>query len=231
MRSVGWCVSPQTTLARSPPLLYHSPPCYTDHTVLCRQGTGCFLGGLLLVFLGWVVVGMALELYGFLHLFRRAPPPGSCSSSSSSSSRSLVPAFASAHAAARCGPIAAPRMYARLAAFVSSFPPTHLLPQAPQSAPPLALFRCDSAPPPVCRTLAASRFSSFPRPILHCPSSLQAFKAPPAPPGSCSSTALAPLAAASWRAAAPRLPLRRPAPSPRPRCAASLSPPYSDRAL
>ena len=33
------------------------------------RGTGCFLGGILLVLVGWPVVGMVVEVFGILNLF------------------------------------------------------------------------------------------------------------------------------------------------------------------
>ncbi|XP_065836017.1 vesicle transport protein GOT1B-like isoform X3 [Oscarella lobularis] len=33
------------------------------------KGTGCFVGGILLVLIGWPVVGMVVEAYGFFVLF------------------------------------------------------------------------------------------------------------------------------------------------------------------
>jgi hypothetical protein len=33
------------------------------------RGTACFLGGIALVFLKWPILGMALELFGFINLF------------------------------------------------------------------------------------------------------------------------------------------------------------------
>lgn len=33
------------------------------------RGTICFLGGIMLVFLRWPVIGMAIEAFGFINLF------------------------------------------------------------------------------------------------------------------------------------------------------------------
>src|SRR5690606_23649107 len=33
------------------------------------KGTVCFLGGILVVFLGWPVIGMIIEMFGFINLF------------------------------------------------------------------------------------------------------------------------------------------------------------------
>ena len=33
------------------------------------KGSGCFFSGILIVFLGWPIIGMLLELYGFILLF------------------------------------------------------------------------------------------------------------------------------------------------------------------
>jgi predicted exporter len=33
------------------------------------RGTACFLGGITLVFLHWPLIGMAVELFGFINLF------------------------------------------------------------------------------------------------------------------------------------------------------------------
>jgi hypothetical protein len=49
------------------------------------RGTGCFLGGILLVLVGWPVVGMVVEVFGILNLFgnfvshsRHTSPAGCC---------------------------------------------------------------------------------------------------------------------------------------------------------
>ena len=33
------------------------------------KGSGCFFGGILVVLLGWPIIGMAIEIYGFIALF------------------------------------------------------------------------------------------------------------------------------------------------------------------
>ena len=33
------------------------------------KGTSCFLGGILLVTLGWAFIGMCVEIFGFINLF------------------------------------------------------------------------------------------------------------------------------------------------------------------
>ena len=37
--------------------------------LLIKSGTICFLGGILLVLLGWAVLGLAIEIFGFINLF------------------------------------------------------------------------------------------------------------------------------------------------------------------
>ena len=33
------------------------------------KGSGCFFGGIIVVLLGWPIIGMAIEIYGFITLF------------------------------------------------------------------------------------------------------------------------------------------------------------------